>query len=78
MIREFKYIVIEEVEKKPKTSVFNILNKKYGDLLGTVRWYGAWRGYVLDIQERTIWSTGCMNDVLDFVRGLMAARRKKK
>ena len=77
MNKVFEYVIIVEVEKKPKTSVFNVLNRKYGYLLGTIRWYGAWRGYVLDIQEKTIWSIGCMNDVLDFMRDLMTERRKK-
>ena len=77
MSGEFKYVVIEEVEKKAKTSVFNVLNKKRGDLLGVIRWYGAWRGYVLDIQEKTIWSIGCVSDVLGFMRDLMADRRRK-
>ena len=76
MNKVFEYVIIEEVEKKAKTSVFNVLNRKYGYLLGIIRWYGAWRGYVLDIQKQTIWSTGCMNDTLDFMGYLMADRRK--
>lgn len=78
MRKEFEYIIINEVEKKPKTSVYQVLNKKHGDLLGIVRWHGAWRGYVLEIQEKTIWSIGCMKDVTGFMLGLMIGRKLVK
>ena len=78
MKNEFEYIIIKEIEKKPKTSVFSVVNKKYGDLLGIVRWHGPWRGYVLDIQEKTIWSIGCMKDVTGFMLGLMIGRKLVK
>jgi hypothetical protein len=42
---QYIYIEFKLVEQKPKTSVYHVLNKRYGDVLGTIKWYAQWRQY---------------------------------
>jgi len=75
---EYEYIRIVEVEKKPKTSVYQVINKRYGDVLGIIRWHGPWRRYILDIQEQTLWNDGCLKEVTGFMVGLKLGRKLVK
>jgi len=40
-----EYLVFQWAEHKAKTSVHEVLNKRSGEFLGKVAWYGPWRQY---------------------------------
>ncbi len=46
--------------------------------LAIVKWSGPWRQYVLIPEERTIWSKGCLTDVISFLNELNEGHKKKK
>lgn len=52
-----------------------IVNKTSSDLIGIVRWYSAWRQFVLMPAENTVWSVGCLNDIADVFRVAEEARK---
>ena len=71
------YIDFELIAEKPKTSVFSIVSKRYGDELGIVKWYAPWRQYCFFPSEETIWNRGCLREVNEFIQKLMDERKKR-
>jgi len=45
---------------------------KGNDLLGKIKFYGRWRGYQYypTINDQTILSIGCMNDIIEYIKSL--------
>jgi hypothetical protein len=70
MKTEYQFIHFDLVEKKPKTNVYNVVNNKSGSILGKLGYYPQWRQYVIAPQGGTIFSMGCLNDIIDFVKQL--------
>ena len=68
-----EYIEFIEVGDTGKTKVFDVRTLG-GSSLGVVKWYGAWRRYVLFAGTGTVWSPGCMETVITFINGLMDER----
>jgi hypothetical protein len=73
---------IEFVEKiyddtKRKTKIYAVMNKHHGDELGEIKWYGAWHQFTFFPARATVWSIGCMQQVMDFIRQLMEERKQK-
>jgi len=69
------YIEFELIEEKPKTKVFNVKNKNSSVILGIIKWFSSWRQYCFFPSEETIFSYGCMNEVIDFIQELMKERK---
>ena len=74
------YIDFELIAKKHKTSVYAIVSKSSGDVLGHIRWYFGWRQYIFEPEttEDTIWNRGCLQEVIDFLQRLMDERKEAK
>lgn len=69
------YIIMVEVEKKPKTSVYEVRTKNDGFVLGIIKWYGPWRQYCFFPSEETLWSRGCLQEIIDFIEKIMSDRK---
>lgn len=69
------YIKIELIDKNPKTNVYSVKNKKSDNLLGFIKWYGAWRQYCFFPINSTIYSRDCMKDINDFINKIMEKRK---
>lgn len=67
---------IEDDHYKGKTKRITILSKRHCSVLGEIKWYGAWRQYTFWPDQGTIWNTQCLEDVQNYIRALMAERRK--
>ena len=84
MKTKYKHINFEDVSHlfiNRKTKTFDCYSNSL-DELGTVKWYSPWRQYcfftmVSDI-DRTIFSAGCLHDIIDFINHLHAERRMQK
>ena len=59
---------------KKKTDVYDVYNKEFGDWLGTIRWEFGWRQYAFSAYK-SIYSRGCMQQIIDFINELMAERK---
>jgi len=75
MKTRYKYINFAKVSETPKTSVWACNNNSSGDLLGRVGWYPGWRQYCFLPTPETIFSTGCMEDICDFIKQLHDERK---
>ena len=46
-------------------------------MLGTIKWYGAFRQYVFYPDEGTVWSKGCLEIVNGFLEDKNKRHRRK-
>ena len=69
-----KYMTFVLVERKPKTTVWDILNRKSGFPLGRIAWYGPWRQYVCSLVEDAVFNNGCLRDIAEFLDKLNRKR----
>jgi hypothetical protein len=74
MQTKYDFISFVEVEKKPKTSVWSCISNNGGYELGRVKWYGPWRQYSFFPVAGTVFNSGCLYDVVDFLRQLKENR----
>ncbi len=65
-IMKKKYVYFRLVEQKPKTLVVGIHSISTDEKLGTIKWHPAWRQYVFQFEEGTIWSDGCIQQIINF------------
>jgi hypothetical protein len=67
-----------ELGQSAKTSVWHIVAKKGGDVLGTISWYGSWRKYVLQARAAAVFEEDCLREIAAFVEKRTAEHRAKK
>lgn len=72
----YEYIEMEKLGTSPsgKTDVYGVYSVKGHDLLGTVKWFGRWRQYTFFPAEYSVFSAGCLEDVVDFLGNLKKFR----
>lgn len=59
-----------------KTKKIIVVSKKHLNILGEIKWYGAWRQYCFYPDGETIWNKQCLNDIVYYIKTLMDERRK--
>jgi hypothetical protein len=65
---EYEYIAFVEVPcDNRKTKIFNCVAKNGMIPLGKVSWYAGWRNYCFFPEAKTVYSAGCMKDIIDFI-----------
>lgn len=47
-------------------------------LLGGIKFNPRWRQYVFEAEAKTLWSSGCMKNIVDFIDDLNYKWRKKQ
>jgi hypothetical protein len=76
-MNEYKYISFIELEPKPKTKVFMVINKSL-NTLGFIKWHAPWRRYVFIVDAAgNFFDAKCLADIQGFINRLMLERRKK-
>ena len=67
--RQYEYIAIERISssKSGKTHLYHVTNRRFGTTLGHIRWFARWRQYVYEPSSHTVYSAGCMRDIIDFI-----------
>lgn len=56
---------------KHKTGTWRVSNRKNGDDLGLIAWYPAWRQYCFLPTLGTVFSSGCLDEIMDFINNAM-------
>lgn len=75
---ESKYLKFELIEEKPKTKVYAVLSKNDNSQLAIIKWYANWRCYAFYPENGTIWEEDCLGAIAQFLKDLMADRRRLK
>ena len=71
MTEKKRFISFKLLEKKPKTSVYAVINVKLGNILGIIKWYPSWRQYCFFPESDTVFNKDCLSDIENFVQELM-------
>jgi len=61
---EFK---IYEKEQGKKTNKWLVITKENRSIIGTIKWYGAWRKYCFFPKDKTVWEEDCLRDIANFI-----------
>ena len=70
-----KFIRFDFLEKKPKTNIYAVVNIKYGNTLGIIKWHSHWRKYCFFAEGNTIYDVSCLIEIKDFIQDLMDKRK---
>lgn len=76
MKTKYKYFYFElarPIDLKKKTQTWFCVSN-HNDCLGIVKWFPRWRQYCFFPEEETVFSTGCLNDAVDFIKQLNERR----
>lgn len=72
-----KWIIFNEVEIKPKTSVWGIVTND-GIPLGQIKWFAQWRKYSFFPNADTVFEKTCLMEIVNFIEKLMMDRARGK
>ena len=67
MKTEFQYINMVKIAEKPKTTVWEVQNKKGDYSLGIIKWNPGWRQYCYFPDDKLVFSAGCLKDICEFI-----------
>ena len=71
-----EYLKFKLLEQKGKIKITEVLSKSHNNTrLGVIRWHGAWRQYVYYPESFTLYSKGCMEDIITYIEKLNEDRR---
>lgn len=77
--RNEPHCLFDEIPFKGKTQKWEVYSVHYPQpLLGTIKWHGAWRKYVIMYEDGTIMDKGCHKEVDDFIDEQMRLRREER
>lgn len=62
-----KYIQFDLVEQRIKTSIWAVRNIKSQMIIGYIKWKPTWRQYTFEPLLDTVYSKGCLQDIIDFI-----------
>jgi hypothetical protein len=65
-------------EGNKKTWTVIVKSNFDGWVLGYIKWHGAWRQYCFFPNGDCIWSSDCLDNLSDYIKALMKARRRDK
>lgn len=78
---ESKHIVICKVllasKLKRKTNRYVIFNKRSHGILGEIYWNGPWRQYCFYPEPQCVWSTSCLDIVVEFIKKINTEHRDR-
>lgn len=78
VVAEYRFFTIEKRRVAGgKTDQYEIRNRKHGEILGGIRWYGPWKRFVFLPREGTVWSEDCLMNVMGFLLKLGATWKSK-
>jgi len=56
--------------KKSGIQTWVIVNIKSQKIIGLIYWYKPWRSYIFDPKENTIWDIKCLEEIINFIKGI--------
>ena len=66
------------LERKPKTTTYQVRNISNGSFAGVIYWYGGFRKYVFQPSEDSFFDANCLQEISDFLNSLMEERKLSK
>lgn len=69
---KYEFIHFVQIGQTPKTSIWDCCNTRSDRTLGQIRWYPQWRQYTFMVEQDSVYSVGCLRDVIEFIEQLKA------
>lgn len=66
-------IILTGPSSSGKMNVYVIFSKASGQRLGAISWFSPWRQYCFDPNGGTVWSSSCLNLVIEFLKEINKA-----
>ena len=66
----------EHRNPKKKTLEWTVHAKSDATFLGHIQWYSPWRQYVFYPEKKTLWSRGCLAEIIFFIAKNKDTRNK--
>lgn len=64
--KKYKWITIERVPN----GEYYISNNKSNELIGVISFYERWNQWIVEFDDRAVFSASCLTDIAEFIRGL--------
>ena len=78
-MKDYKFIYMTEIPNEgKKTRKFQVVNKRTDFILGEIKFYGAWFTYCFYPAPDCLFNIGCMEDIIDFIRGIKSTPHQKR
>ena len=61
-----------------KTKTFVVKNRELNEVIGVIKWHGAWRQYCFFTEGSMLFCKSCLSDISDFIQRLMDDRKQGK
>jgi hypothetical protein len=74
--KRYRFIHITDISSKPKANVYGVFNNANSYCLGTIEWYVPWRQYCFIPLSGTVFSAGCLADIMDFIKNEAGKEQK--
>ncbi len=77
--KAYRFFAVRMLSLKPgrKTREYEVVNRRSGDVLGTIAWYGPWRQFCFLDNGGCVWSIGCLGDLMDAIRQAEGERKEE-
>ena len=72
------YVMFVLTRESEKTNQWAVVSTERDDLLGTIGWFGRWRQYTFSPATSTTYSSGCLDDISNFLQAKNAEHRRLK
>ena len=77
--KKYKYINIKKVTVHPKRITADyVIETKYGIEIGKINYYSRWRQHCFMPGFNTVWSAGCLKDVINFMELISEKQKNQK
>ena len=60
-----------------KTEVWDVINKTTEEPIARIEWYSHWRQYVFFPEPNTVFDDGCLEAILEKIKGLNIEHKEK-
>lgn len=75
---EGKWVQFAVAGQKPKTTIWNVVARADGLVLGQIGWFGRWRGYAFFPAPEMVFERTCLRDIADFIEEQNRRQRLKQ
>jgi hypothetical protein len=69
-----KYLEFKQIGDTGVTEIWEVLSTSFGYSLGKIKWYAPWRQYTFFPTSETVFSAGCLGDIIKKISELTAKR----
>lgn len=70
------FTVIETCQTK--THTYHIISKNSEDIIGTIKWNGAWRKYCFFPNNDTVWDIKCLTTITQLIQDITEQYKNSK